>query len=410
MNTFHVAAALLSLAALGGYLNARLLKLPSTIGQMAIALLMSITLIALNKARIVNFAPAIQFVNHIDFAAVLLQGMLSFLLFAGSLHADTINLRRLQLPIAILATVGILIATAVTGTLFWFAAQWTGLEISYLHALLFGALIAPTDPIAVLGILSQAQAPPSIQAKIGGESLFNDGVGVVVFMTIADLLSSGASVHLNVIVMDLLRETGGGIALGLSLGWLTYRMLRSIDAYKVEVLLTLALVSGGHILAEHWHVSAPICMVAAGLVIGNLGRAHGMSDKTRRHVDLFWELLDEILNAVLFMLIGLQLLVFRMDTSRIALAGLAILAVLGGRAISVGVPITILRRWRDYEAGTIRLLTWGGLRGGISIALALSLPPSPEREMLLEATYIVVLFSVLVQGLSFGPLVRLLTK
>ena len=406
MNVFHTIGLLITLAALSAYLNHKVLKLPPTIGLMAIALATSLGLVLLGLVGVAPVKDLADFVASLHFSDVLLHGMLAFLLFAGALHVDLDSLRDVKFPVAVLATVGLMVATFVTGWLFWVAAQWLGFDIPFVAALLFGALIAPTDPIAVMGILKKAGAPKSLEIKITGESLFNDGVAVVVFMTILAVASGRSSPEPVEIGLLLLREAVGGILVGLLLGWITYRMLRSVDAYQVEVLLTLALVSGGYALAEAIHVSAPIAMVAAGLLIGNHGRTFGMSEKTRGHLDTFWELIDEFLNALLFMLIGMEIIVLRLEPMLVLAGLLAIVCVLLGRFLSVGLTVRLMAMRRQFSRGVISILTWGGLRGGISIALALSLPASPERDLILMATYVVVVFSVLVQGLTVGPLVR----
>lgn len=410
MNAFQIIAVLLTFAAVGGYINHRYMKLPSTIGHMAFALLISLAAILLNHLGWVDLHPATDFLKSIDFSDVLLHGMLSFLLFAGALHINLDDLKSVKWPVAILATVGVLLATFITGTLIYYAAAQLGLHLPYIYALLFGALISPTDPIAVLAILKQVGASKNLYIKIGGESLFNDGVGVVIFLTILGIATSGGDFDLSKTVGVFAREAVGGVALGGFLGWVTYRLLQSIDDYKVEVLLTLALVTGGYAIAEYLHVSAPICMVVAGLIIGNQGRSLGMSDKTRQHLDVFWELVDEVLNAVLFMLIGLEIIILSGGYPHITMGLFAIVAVLVGRLISVGVPISLMGLRRSFERGTIALMTWGGLRGGLSIAMALSLPAGDAKNLIVPITYIVVLFSILVQGLTFQKLVKVLAK
>jgi len=410
MTTFQIIAIILTAAAAGGYLNYRFIGLPATIGHMAFALLLSLLAIGAGKMGWLNLEEIKGVVNGIDFSEVVLHGMLSYLLFAGALHINFNDLKAVKWPVGILATVGVVLATFITGTLTWYAAQLIGLNLPYIYALLFGALISPTDPIAVLSILKQAGASKNIYTKVGGESLFNDGVGVVVFLAILGIATSGAKFDLSHFVLAFGYESLGGMALGGLIGWGTYRLLRSIDEYKVEVMLTLALVTGGYALAEFIHVSAPLCMVVAGLVIGNHGRAFGMSENTRRHIDVFWELVDEILNAVLFLLIGLEILVVTLSGQFITLGILAIGAVLIARLISVGLPITLMRFNQEFERGTIRLLTWGGLRGGLSIAMALSLPAGDEKNIILTLTYIVVLFSIFVQGLSFQSGIKMIMK
>lgn len=410
MTTFEIIAILVSLAALASYLNHRFLKLPESIGLMVIALAISLLFVILGKLGLVELSHAATFIYSIDFSETLLHGMLAFLLFAGALHVDLSDLASQKLPVAVLSTIGVIIATFVTGVLFWYGIQWLGFELPFIYALLFGALISPTDPIAVLGILKSAGAPKSLEIKITGESLFNDGIGVVIFLTILGIVVSGHQPEPSHIAMFLLEEAVGGIGLGLSLGWIVYRLLRSVDNYQVEVLLTLALAAGGYSLAEVIHVSAPIAIVVAGLVIGNHGRAFAMSEKTREHLDPFWELLDEILNAVLFVLMGLELLALTLNWKTVAAGLIAIIVVLIARFISVATPILMMKVKRPFTKGAIKVLTWGGLRGGISIALALSLPPSQERDLILAVTYMVVVFSIFVQGLTLGPLIRAINR
>lgn len=408
MSVFEIIAVVLTLTAIGGYLNQKYLKLPATIGLMSFSLFVSLAAIILDQIGWVDLRVAGSFVGQINFSEVLLHGMLSFLLFAGALHINLEDLKSVKWPVAILATAGVVIATFIIGTLVWLAASLIGLNLPYLYALLFGALISPTDPIAVLAILKEAKVSENLYVKIGGESLFNDGIGVVVFLTILGVATGTEQAAFSSVFLLLGQEAIGGIILGLTLGWVTYRLLRSIDAYRVEVLLTLALVAGGYTLAEHLHVSAPLFMVAAGLVVGNHGRNFGMSELSRNRLDDFWELLDEILNAVLFMLIGLEIIVITITGQHVLLGVMAIAAVLVGRIISVGVPVRLMEVGSPFDWRTVGILTWGGLRGGLSIAMALSLPASPEKAVILPITYTVVLFSILVQGLTFKPALKFL--
>lgn len=399
MTTYQTIAALLTCVAVGGYLNQRFFRLPATIGYMAFALLLSLGAISLYKFGLLDIAPVKEVIGGIDFSEVLLHGMLSFLLFAGALHIRFGDLREVGLSVAVLATAGVLMAAGITGALVWQAARLVGVDLSYIDALLFGALISPTDPIAVLAILKSAGMSKKLYAKVGGESLFNDGVGVVVFMSVLSLAMGTGPLDVAGAAQMLAREALGGLALGGGLGWITARILRTTDDYKVEVLLTLALVSAGSVLAEAVHVSAPIAMVTAGLVVGSIGHSHN-----KFHV--FWEQVDEILNAVLFLLIGFEIIVITITQSDILLGLLAIAAVLTGRLISVGLPVGLMGLREEFEKGTVFTLVWGGLRGGLSIAMALSLPMGPARDVILPVTYIVVLFSILVQGLSFRHLLK----
>jgi len=414
MSVFQTGAFLVTLAALGTYVNARLFRLPSTIGLMLFALLLSAAALALRALGLLDLTGASLLVRDLDFSQILLHGMLCFLLFAGALHIDLSELHKYRWIVAVLATGGVVIATAATGTIVWYLAQNCGFDFPYIYALIFGALIAPTDPVAVLAILNQTGMPKNLRIKIGCESLFNDGVGVVVFLALLGIAGGPAHAaalpNFGALAALLLWQGLGSVVLGLTLGWITFGLLRSIDDYKVEALLTLALAAGGYSLAEIAHVSAPIAIVVAGLVIGNHGRALGMSRRSRAHLDMFWELLDEILNAVLFMLMGLEMLVVTPTHSHMLLGLVAVAAMLAGRYISVVIPVYLLHFRYRFERGTVILLTWGGLRGGISLALALSLPESPEKNLILDMTYVVVVFSVLFQGTTFRQLVNIIVR
>lgn len=405
MSFFEIIAILTTLAAIFGFLNARLVRLPTTIGIMIIALVFSLLVIAVGGSLPAVQAWGVQLLQSIDFSRTLMHGMLGFLLFAGALHVNFDDLAGQYRVIGSLATVGVLLSTLLVGTLLWSVLVLTPVAMSYGHCLLFGALISPTDPIAVLGILKNAGVSRTLETKITGESLFNDGVGVVIFMVILELVSTGGPFAASHVVLLLLREAGGGILFGFGIGYLAYRMLKLIDDYQVEVMITLALVTGGYVLAETLHLSAPIAMVVAGLLIGNRGRQFAMSDQTRRNLDTFWELLDSALNAILFTLLGLEIMILDFSPLSLALGAGAICITLLGRLVSVAIPVTILARWRIFSPRVIRILTWGGLRGGISVALALSLPGGAERDLILIMTYAVVVFSITVQGLTIGRLV-----
>ncbi|MEJ2691661.1 MAG: sodium:proton antiporter [Candidatus Thiodiazotropha sp.] len=407
----NLAATFVTLAAAFAYLNYRFLKLPSAIGLMLISLLLSLVATAaglLGWEAMRDHATALM--AGIDFSETLMNGMLSFLLFAGALHTNLEDLSEQKWPILSLASIGVLISTFIVGALAKGVFMVTGLQIPFIYCLLFGALISPTDPIAVLGILKQVGAPKSLETKIVGESLFNDGVGVVVFLVLLGIATGGEAVSAGHIGLLFLEEGVGGILFGLLIGGITFTMLRSVDNYSVEVLLTLALVMGGYALANALHVSGPIAMVVAGLLIGNHGRLFAMSDKTREHLDNFWELLDEGLNAVLFVMIGFEVIVVSFGAVELVAAALMVPVVLLARLCSVGLPLALLRTGRQFTRGAVWILTWGGLRGGISVALVLSMPPGAERDTLLSVTYVIVVFSILVQGLTVGPLIKRLTN
>ena len=406
MGILDIAALLVSLAAVLSYINHRFFRLPTTIGLMVIALLLSLGIIALGKLGIHFDDAAEQVLATIDFNETLMQGMLSFLLFAGALHVNLNDLARQKTVIAILASVGVIASTFMVGFASWWLFGLLGFEIPLIYCLLFGALISPTDPIAVIGILKTTGAPKSLETKIAGESLFNDGVAVVVFLVLLGIATGGHEVTVGSVAWLFLQEAVGGAIFGGILGFVVYQMLKSLDSYPVEILLTLALVMGGYALASALHLSGPIAIVVAGLFIGNQGRHLAMSEHTREHLDTFWELVDEILNAVLFVLIGLEILVLHFKPEYFWLTAAIIPVVLLARFIAVAVPVSVLRRTREFSPNAIKVMTWGGLRGGISVALALSLPPGEVREALLAITYCVVIFSVVVQGLTVGKLVR----
>lgn len=410
MSILDIAAILVSLAAVFSFLNYRYVRLPSAIGLMLIALCLSLALLGLGKLGFGGLEQAAErFIRSVDFNKTLMHGMLSFLLFAGALHVNLRDLADQKWIVGCLAIFGTIASTFVVGGLFWWLLHALGVEIPFIYCLLFGALISPTDPIAVLGILKSAGAPKSLETKITGESLFNDGVGVVVFVVLLEITTGGNQPAASHIVLLFVEEALGGIVFGLVLGGIAYWMLGRVDNYSVEILITLAVVMGGYSLAVAIHTSGPIAMVVAGLVIGNHGRRHAMSDRTREHLDLFWELVDEILNTVLFVLIGLELLVLTLTGKSLAAGLLAIPVVLLSRFLCIGTPVHLLKLRRSFTPGAIRILTWGGLRGGISVALALSIPAGAERDLLLTVTYTVVVFSILVQGLTIGPLIRTIT-
>jgi CPA1 family monovalent cation:H+ antiporter len=404
----EIAAICLVVTALLAWLNHRFIGLPTSIGVMVAALALSLLLVVLDALGLASGARAYEesLLRSIDFSSVLMQGMLSLLLFAGALHVDLSELRAYRWQIGALAIVGTLASTLIVGVLLWCVLPFAGLNVPFLYCMLFGALISPTDPIAVMGILKSAGAPKNLELVIAGESLFNDGIGVVIFSLLLGMLASGEAPTLAGGMQLLLKEAGGGLLFGLVLGSITFYLLHTIDQYQVEVLITLAAVMGGYALASHLHVSGPLAMVVTGLMIGNHGRELAMSDTTRHHVDLFWELLDEILNAVLFVLIGLEVIIIAFPDGIAIAAVAAIAATLFARWLTVGVPVGLwTRAWR-LPNGAGRVLTWGGLRGGISVALALSLPVGPHRETLLTLTYCVVVYSILVHGLTIGRVVR----
>lgn len=403
----EVVPVFLVITALIAWINARYLKLPSTIGVMAAALILSTATLLLDQAGVGRPRDyAADLFGTIDFSELLMDGMLSILLFAGALQVDLQSLAKYRWQVGLLAVFGTVAAALLIGLGLYYLLPLTGLHLPLAFCLVFGALIAPTDPISVTGLLRKVGAPRNLETVISGESLFNDGVGIVVFTVMAAVAAEHHAPGGAETSALLLREAVGGIAFGIALGYVTYRMLKSIDSYQEEVLLTVAAVLGGYSFAHQLGVSAPLAMVAAGILIGNRGRRKAMSDLTREQLDQFWELLDSMLNAVLFVLIGFEALVLPFSGPLFAAGLLAVCVTLAARLLTAGVPVAVLGSRSGLPQGAWQVLTWGGLRGGISVALALSLPAGPERNALVTMTYIVVVFSVLVQGLSVERLVR----
>ncbi|MGC8202737.1 cation:proton antiporter [Aliiroseovarius sp. PTFE2010] len=408
MNILQITSLLIVLAGAFGAVNYLFLRLPSAIGILVVALVASLTVLGLDalipSLGMADTARAL--ITGIDFSDTLLEGMLGLLLFAGAMHVKISDLRAQWRLVILMATMGVVLSTTVVG----FGFSWlTGMPI--MIALVFGALISPTDPVAVLGVLRKANLRKSLETKIAGESLFNDGVGYVVFLVLVALAYPSAAPHggddagvAQFAALLFLQEAGGGALLGIVLGWLTFRVMRLIDDYSLEVLITLGLAFGGYELAVALHVSAPIMAVCAGLLIGDVGAKYGMSEETRRYVDAFWKMVDEILNAVLFLLIGFEVLAvaFTMDT--VVIGVMAIALALLARLTAVAVPVLMLRPFRDFSPGIIPIMTWGGLKGGISVALALSLPDDEWKPLILIATYVVVVFSIIAQGLTVARL------
>ncbi len=406
MSPFELIAALTTATALFAYANFRWLRLPTTIGLMAIALAGSLLLLALGRLGLVDLTQVTGFVNAIDFDATLLNGMLGALLFAGALHVDLQQLRAGKLLIGVLSTVGVMLSTVIVGLGAFALTAALGIAVPLIWCMVFGALISPTDPIAVGAILRRAGVPKSLEVTITGESLFNDGVGVVVFVVLLGVAAGGGEMTAVHIAEIFAIEALGGCAFGALLGWGTNRLLSRVDDYQVEILLTLALTTGGYVLANHLHLSGALAMVVAGLMVGSSGRAFAMSQQTQARLDDFWELVDEFLNAILFVLIGIEVVIVEFSGASGLAGALAIPLVLGARWISAGAPLLLLRRWLTTPAGALPILTWSGLRGGISVALALSLPFSPYRSTLVTMTYVVVCFSILVQGLTVQGFVK----
>ena len=411
MELFAVASILIVISALFGYINVRFLRLPTTIGLMVITIVFTLLILVTSLFNDTLLEQEKLLIAQIDFQTVLLDVMLSFLLFAGALHTNFQQLKVQRKPILAFATFGTITSTFLVGFFVFYLLKLVGLEIGFVYCLLFGALISPTDPIAVLGILKQVGAPKKLETKIVGESLFNDGVGVVIFLTIYQFAKGGGHVTFFHVAEMFLVEVVGGIALGFLLGYITYRLLKSIDDYDVEVIITIAAVMGGTVLAQYLHLSAPLAMVTAGLIVGHdTIRENSMSEITEQYVDKFWELIDILLNTVLFVMIGMEILVLTYNSQFILAGLLCIPTLLLARYLSLMIPIKLFAKKLDFIPNTNLIMTWGGLRGGISIALALSLTQDMHRDLFLVITYIIVVFSIIGQGLTVGKLIKKLSK
>lgn len=406
MSFFEIIGALLATVAVFGYLNHKFIRLPDSIGITATGMVISLLLAVVGHHYPVAIQWASDFSEGLDFSEAVFHGLLGVLLFAGSLHVNISEIAKQRLSIFTLATVGVVISTAVVGVGMYWLLKTLGVPVALVYCLLFGALISPTDPIAVLGLLKTAGVPKALEMDITGESLSNDGTGVVLFLVLLGIATGTAEASVASVSKMLAMEVGGAVVVGLALGYGAFFMLKGVDSYPVEILITLALATGGYSLAERLHVSAPLAVVISGLVVGNQGAAHAMSETTRQHLFSFWELLDEVLNLVLFGLIGIKLLSLADTDVSWAAAAMAIPLVLLARFVSVGLPLLALKPWLNSVTHTVKILTWGGLRGGISIALALSLPEFEGKSLFVVATYGVVLFSLIVQAPTLSPLLR----
>lgn len=407
MELYYSFSVLIVLASFFSYLNLRFLKLPSTIGIMVIAMLTSILLVITGNILPKTLNHFSTLLQDVDFTEVLMGGMLNFLLFAGAIHINLKDLREQKLPIIIFSSVSVIISTFVVGILLYYCLPLLGWHLPFIYCLLFGGLISPTDPIAVLSILKDAHVPKSLETKVAGESLFNDGVAVVVFAVILQLAQgSEMDISISNISWLLIKEAAGGFALGALLGLGASNAMRRIDDYKVSVLITLSVVMGGYLIAHAIHISGPLTMVAAGIVIGNYGKRMAMSATTKDYLNKFWELIDDILNAILFLFIGFALLLIPNILDYAPLGAIGILIVLFSRFLSIWLPTMVIPFKEKFSPGTIKILVWGGLRGGVSIALALSIDEGPYKPLLLSITYFVVIFSIIVQGMTIGKLAR----
>lgn len=408
MHLIDIFAAIISIASLFAYINHRFLKLPDTIGLMVMGLIASSSLLIIQ-----HFNPALtstieKTLSEINFSDILLQFMLSFILFAGALHTEFEKLKVDRWSILVYATVGVLISAFIIGGITYFVLRWLNLDMAFVYCMLFGVLISPTDPIAVLGILKQTNISERLKMRITGESLFNDGVGIVLFLIFIQMAQSGESANGTFIMDLLLREIGGGVLTGFIAGYIGFKMLKSIDHYQTEVLITIAIVMGGTTACNLLHFSGPLAMVVAGLLIGRKTKYPAMSEETEDYVSKFWEIMDMIFNAILFVLIGLELLIIPIQRNYLPAGLILIVVVLLARYLSLLIPAPLLSLRTSFDKNSLKIMTWGGLRGGISIALALAIPHSPERSFIITVTYMIALFSIIVQGLSIKKVVRFL--
>lgn len=407
MNLFNIIALFIVIATVFAYINRRFLKLPNNIGVMIIAIIVSILLLLTSSLFPKISADSVKLISSVDFTDIIIGVVLNFLLFAGTIQIKIKDLRAQQLPVVLFSTLGVVISTFIVGGLLFGVMQLLRSPVSIEQCLLFGALISPTDPVSVLGVIKDTGVPKSLETKIAGESIFNDGVALVIFVTILHAIHNpGEGVSLKEIMHIFLREAIGALLLGVALGFVSSGALRTIDDYKVEVMITIAVVMGGYILAKSLSVSAPLTMVSAGIFIGNYGKKYAMSDVSKEYIDKFWELIDEILNIILFVLIGLELLLIKNFDNYWLIGLITIPIVLFARFISILLPSLIVRLQQNMTMKTIVFLTWGGLRGGVSVALALSLGAGMHKNLFIFITYCVVVFSIIVQGLTIEKIVN----
>jgi CPA1 family monovalent cation:H+ antiporter len=409
MEIYNVITIVVVLSAVFGYINHRFVKLPGTIGIMIISIIASLVVVAIGSVSPQFFNKTIEALNLIDFHTILMKIMLSFLLFGAAIRIDSKRLKSERISIITFSTIGVVFSTFIIAALLYVTTDLFGLSLDFLYCLLFGALISPTDPVAVISILRKAKIPASMETKISGESLFNDGVGVVLFIAFYEIAQIGMeNISLASIIWLFVREAAGGVLFGALLGFAGYFALRSIDNYSLEVMITLAIVMGGYSLADNLHVSGPLAMVVAGLITGNKSLDEVVKDTTRDYIQKFWDMIDKLMNAILFLLIGFEMLIVPYNLTLLWLGCIAIVIVLLGRFTSISLLIVLLK-YDSFAKNTIPILTWGALRGGISVALALSLPKEMYGNMFVSITYIVVLFSIIVQGLTIGKFAKKLT-
>ncbi|MEO6542300.1 MAG: sodium:proton antiporter [Ferruginibacter sp.] len=410
MSVFPLFSMLIVVSAAFAYVNFRFIKLPWSIGLMLMALISSLIIFGVGEVYPAVTISITAMIHELDFSRLLMGSMLSFMLFAGAIHIKLEDLRPERFSVIIFSTCSVLLSTFIVGILVYYLLALFGMPVDFVYCLLFGSLISPTDPIAVLGILKEAKISKSLETKMAGESLFNDGVAVVVFVTLLEVAEQPGNFKWTNVIGLFLREACGGLLWGVLIGYLGFLLMRSINNYKVEVMITLAIVMGGYSFASMMHISGPLAMVAAGIIIGNQAKNEAVSDKTAEYIDKFWELIDEILNAMLFVLIGFELLIVNLHFVYILIGLISIIIVLLSRYVSVLLPAQIVKLKERVSNKTILILTWGGLRGGISIALALSIKPEMHKDLWVTLTYVIVAFSILVQGLTIGRFAKRLNK
>lgn len=407
MELFLILTLLVTVSAIYSYINARFIKLPGTIGIVTIAIVVSIVTIAIDEFNPEVAGHLTVLAKNINFSGTVLNIMLGFLLFAGSFNLNTRRLKKEMVPVLILSTLGVILSTAIYGGIFYGAALIFNIHISFIYCLLFGALISPTDPVAVGAIIRGSNLPANLETIISGESLFNDGVGLVLFITILEITESGSN-HFDFAKTAILfgREVFGGIAFGCVMGYIAFRLMRSITDFQTIVLVSLALVMGVSVVAAHFHLSIPLAVVAAGLVMGNRSINQDSTEHSHQALEKFWQLIDEMLNTILFVMIGLQMVNLPYINNYWLTGAIAIVAILAARWLSIAIPLTFLKRSLNVKYSNVNILTWAGLRGGISIALALSLPFSASRHIILAGSYFIVIFSIIVQGLTLNRLIN----
>ncbi len=402
MSILTIITLLIIISAAFSYLNQRVIKLPGTIGVMTISVVVSVIILIIGKVSDKKTGFIIALANNIDFSKLLLDVMLGFLLFATALHFDYSKLKELRLPVIALSTFGVLLSSIIFGGLFYLVSQLLTIDIPFIYCLLFGAIISPTDPIAVAAIMKKSKIPPRLETIISGESMFNDAVGLILFVTILGVATQAQTdLSAKAILILFTHEVIGGVIVGLIAGYIGYRLIRSINDFQTIFLISISLVLGISLLADELHASVPLAAITSGLVIGN--KSFGSNNDSQKFLYQIWQLMDEVLNTILFVMIGLQLILLPFLKNFWLIGLISIIIILLARFISVSIPAFFLlgKKTNIYN---LFIITWAGLRGGISVAMALSLPSSPYKEIILSVCYLIVIFSIIVQGLSLNKL------